>query len=361
MNEVTSYKCPSCGATLQYKGLSGKLECDSCHNVFDPENIKQMDQVMRNVISEKHAAWNRTPEEGEEIFTGMADYSCPSCGGEIIAEETTSATFCPFCGSATIMGGQLSGAYRPDLILPFRLDREAATSALRAYYKKKPLLPQKFKDENHIKEIKGIYVPFWLYSCDTEGSYRYRATRVHSWTDGRFQHTDTDYYMISRDGNLSFLKIPADASKKMENAIMDALEPFDFSQAHPFEAAYLSGFYADKYDVSAKENADRVNQRIRHSVEEAFRDTVQGFSSIHTDAGAVKMKNDQVQYALLPVWMLTTEYQGNTYLFAMNGQSGKLIGDLPVSKSRFAAWLFGIAAISEAAFLLVLLLGGFLL
>ncbi|PWM40706.1 MAG: hypothetical protein DBX52_02725 [Clostridiales bacterium] len=357
---ITSYKCPCCGASIHYDGKIDKLSCASCGNDFDPANLKQMEEILENTVSEEAAHWDWAETQKEEQLEKMCSYSCPSCGGEIIAEQTTAATFCPYCGNATIMSGQLSGTYRPDLIIPFKLDSKAAVSALKAFYKRKFLLPKLFKDENHIQEIRGVYVPFWLYSCDATGSFRYRATRVRSWTDGRYQITETSHFMIGRGGELGFNQIPADGSKKMDDAVMNAIEPFHFSEARDFNAAYLSGFYADKFDVAAQENAEKINLRVKNTMEDHFRDTVRGYASVRLENSSVQMKNDQVQYALLPVWLLNTYYKGRRYLFAMNGQTGRLIGDLPVSRARFWGLFAGISLLAEAIILLILLLGGLL-
>lgn len=354
---VTSYKCPCCGAALTY-APTGTVTCASCGNAFDPENLSQMQEMLESAVSENAAEWTDTARDG--AFEGMRAYSCPSCGGEIMAEETTAATFCPYCGNATIMGGQLSGAFKPDLIIPFKLDRAAATAALKAHMKGKPLLPKAFRDTHHLEEVRGLYVPFWLYSCDAAGSACYRGTRVRTWVSGRHQITETSHFMIERSGGLALTRIPADASKKMENSVMDAIEPFDYSAAIPFDPVYLSGFYADKYDVTADENADQINRRVRKSVEDQLRGTVGGYQSVRVEQSRVQTKNEQVQYALLPVWLLTTEYRGKQYLFAMNGQTGRMVGDLPVHHGRFFGWLFGVAAAAEVLLLLLLLLGGLL-
>ena len=142
---------------------------------------------------------------------------------------------------------------------------------------------------------------------------------------------------------MSFDKIPADASSKMPDAHMDAIEPFDYSELKPFSNAYLPGFLADKYDVKPEDCYARVDLRAQNTAEELIVGTVSGYSSCTPESRQISVRRTRTSYALLPVWLLATKYDGKNYLFAMNGQTGKLIGDLPVSKGKMLAWFAGIA------------------
>ena len=290
-------------------------------------------------------------QPGEE--EGLRVYVCSSCGGEIVGDENTAATLCPFCDSTVILKGQFAGALRPDLVIPFKLDKKAAKEALRAHYKGKRLLPRVFKDENHIDEIKGIYVPFWLFDTDTEANVRYRATRTRLWSDSKFNYTETSYYAVTRGGCVGFENVPVDGSSKMADDMMESIEPFDINEAVDFGTAYLAGYFADKYDVTAEESIKRANERIKKSAEDAMASTVQGYMSVIPEHSSVRFSNGRARYALYPVWMLNTTWNGQKYTFAINGQTGKLAGDLPVDKGLFKKWLFGLTgAITAGLFLL---------
>ena len=247
------------------------------------------------------------------------------------------------------MAGNLSGQLRPDLVIPFKLDKDAAKAALIKHFSGKRLLPKAFKDENHIAEIKGIYVPFWLYDAKADGSAEYHTTRLRTWQDSRYIYTETSHFRVFRAGNLAFTGVPVDGSTKMPDALMESLEPYDLKQAVDFQTAYLAGYLADKYDVAAEESRSRANQRIRSSLEQTLANTVIGYSSVVPQGSRLQLSQQKTQYALLPVWLLTTRYKDQTYLFAMNGQTGKLVGDLPVDKAAYWKWWGGIAAGVTAA------------
>jgi len=302
-----------------------------------------------------HMEWQTAP--GTEWQPGEADglrvYVCQSCGGEIVGDETTGATNCPFCDNPVVMMGQFSGALKPDYVIPFRHDKKAAVEALKKHYLGKRLLPKVFKDENRLEEVKGIYVPFWLFDANADANIRYKASRVRHWSDSQYNYTETSYYAVLRAGKIGFERVPVDGSSKMDDTLMESIEPFDFSQAVDFQTAYLAGYLADKYDVDADQSIDRANDRIRVSTEEAFRKTVTGYTSVMAENTNISLSDGQAKYALFPVWILNTTWNGEKYTFAMNGQTGKFVGDLPVDKKAYRRWLFGLTgAISAAAFLI---------
>jgi hypothetical protein len=234
--------------------------------------------------------------------------------------------------------------FRPDEVIPFKLGKEAAKSALQAHLKGKWLLPKFFKEDSRIDKLLGVYVPFWLFDCHADARIQYRATRTHAWSDPHYNYLKTDYFQIIREGGLSFARIPVDGSAKMENAYMEAIEPFDYGQAVGFQTAYLSGYLADKYDVDAHSSQGRANERVKKSTEAVFANTVTGYATCVPERTDLQISQGSVRYALLPVWMLNVQYKGKTYIFAMNGQTGKLAGELPVSWGRFWACFFGIFA-----------------
>lgn len=255
------------------------------------------------------------------------------------------------------MMGQFSGALKPDYVIPFKLDKKAAKAALQKHYCGKRLLPKVFKDQNHIDEVKGVYVPFWVFDADADANIRYRATRVRAWSDSNYNYTETSFFSVTRGGSIGFEKVPVDGSTKMADDLMESIEPFDFSEAVDFQTAYLAGYLADKYDVDAEQSIDRANQRIKQSTADAFATTVQGYASVTPETTNIRLRNGQAKYALYPVWLLNTTWKGKKYTFAMNGQTGKLAGDLPLDKSAYRKWLFGLTGIvGAAAFLIAYLL-----
>ena len=209
-----------------------------------------------------------------------------------------------------------------------------------------------------MEKITGMYVPFWLYDCDGDFQGHYKATRVRSWSDRDYTYTRTEYYHVVRAADSQFVSIPMDASKKMDDAIMESIEPFDYSQIVDFETAYLSGFLADKYDVEAVQGQDRVKQRVSSSISSLVGSTIVGYHSVMPINTQLRVKHGNAKYVLLPVWMLHTKYKDKTYIFAMNGQTGKMTGTFPICPKRSIAWFAGIwAGVTAVAALLLNFLG----
>ena len=347
--QVTNYQCLNCTGPLQFAGESGQLECGHCDTKFDVAVIEQVyaDKEQEAASAGVEPQWDLSMAGGdwsEEEASHLRGYSCPSCAAEIICDETTAATSCPYCGNPTVVPGQFTGQLKPDFVIPFKLDRDAAAAALRKHYKGKKFLPKTFADENHIGEIKGVYVPFWLFDGESNAYMRFHGTKVRKFTRGDVEITETDHYRLVREGSVAFEKVPVDGASKMPDAHMDAIEPFEYGDLKPFSTAYLPGFMADKYDEDAETCSKRANQRIVASTESAFRKTMAGYTTLTREYSNINLKKGDVNYALLPVWMLSTKWKGKDFLFAMNGQTGRLIGDLPVDWGKFWAWFGGLSA-----------------
>ena len=350
MAVLQEYKCPCCGGAIAFDSTVQKMKCPYCDTEFEMEALAGYDSELKNA-KEDDMSWETSAgsewQEGEA--DGLRSFVCKSCGGEIVGDENTAATSCPFCGNPVVMMGQFSGALKPDYVIPFKLDKNAAKEALKKHYSGKRLLPKVFCDQNHIDEIKGVYVPFWLFDADAEADIRYRATQVRSWSDSRYNYTETSFYSVSRSGSLGFERVPVDGSTNMPDELMESIEPFDYSEAVDFQTAYLAGYLADKYDVDAEQSIEHANERIKKSTESAFADTVEGYTTVTPEASSIRLQNGKSKYALLPVWILNTTWNGQKYTFAMNGQTGKLIGDLPLDKGAYRKWLFGLTGIVGAA------------
>ncbi len=343
MAEIQEYKCPCCGGAITFDSTLQKMKCPYCDTEFDIETLASYDNELKNEQTDDMKWETSNKQEWQEYETsGLRSYVCNSCGGEITCDKNTVATSCPFCGNPVVMMKQLSGMQKPDYVIPFKLDKKAAEAALKKHYEGKRLLPKVFKDQNHIKEVKGIYIPFWLFHADADVAMRYKATKIRTWSDSKYYYTETSFFSICRNGSIGFERVPVDGSTKMPDDLMESLEPFDFSQAVDFQTAYLAGYLADNYDVGKEQSIKRANERIQKSAEKAFDTTVKGYTSVVKETSSIQLHNGEVKYALFPVWLLTTKWNGQNYLFAMNGQNGKMIGDLPLDKAAYKKWLFGL-------------------
>ena len=334
------FKCPCCGGTLHFDDKSQNVVCPYCDSQFLPDSLKDYTDELASQPQED-TAWDESQVQAytNEEKEGIKIYSCDSCGGEIIVDETTSSTCCPYCGNNVLVSKELAGDLKPNVVIPFKNDKDAAVANLKKFFKKKPLLPSSFSRENVIEEIKPLYVPFWLFDADVDGVVNFKGETTHRWSDSMYDYKETKVYSIIRGGNIAFDHVPVDGSKKMEDQLMESIEPFDFNEAVEFNAAYLTGYAADRYDVDKDETFGRATERFRDGTVQAFRRDISGYDNVRVDSTNLQFENTNALYALYPIWILNTKWKNKAFRFAMNGETGKIAGNLPISHAKsFAFW-----------------------
>lgn len=344
-------KCPACNASISFNPKLGLWKCDYCGSEFTLEEINKSNNA------------NQTKEVKKEIpkdsYSKYISYKCESCGAEIIADEQTSATFCVYCGNTAILKSKLSGEFTPQKIIPFKTEKEQAIKAFQEISKGRPLCPKDFNNQSNIEKIRGIYIPFWLYDINIQGDINMKGTIVTSWSSGDRHYTKTSIYNLIRGGTMEFENIPVDGSSRFDNAIMNTIEPFDFKDMVQYNHAYLSGFYAEKYDEEGESIFKDAEERAKNSTIEAFKEkNTAGYTTTTITNNTLVTKELERKYVLLPVWMVNVKYKEKNYIFAMNGQTGEFIGDIPIDKKK--AWIYSIIMfiiLSLVIFIIILLSG----
>lgn len=347
-----SYKCPSCGAPLEYSPGQEQVTCEYCGTGFEIKTLeslyhKEQDMAAQSAAA-KEALWH-TEQAGsqwsEEERQLLRAFTCSSCGAEIVCDENTMATECCYCGNPAMLPTRFAGMLRPDYVLPFKKTKEEAVAALKEFYKGKYLLPGSFMADNRVEAIQGMYVPFWLFDAEIEATASFKAENDLLQRTHDADIIETLHYDCQRRGRMRFERIPCDGSKKMDDAYMESIEPFDYTELTPFTTAYLAGFLADKYDVAADECIGRADQRVTASAEGVLRSTVSGYMRVALADSACVKHGGSVRYAMAPVWILTTRYKDKLHTFMMNGQTGKVAGSLPIDGMKaflYPAALFAV-------------------
>ena len=339
-NGFHDYKCPNCGGPLAFRGDLNKMVCEYCDGQFDMSEFAQDTQV-----KEEATDWQQSSTQ-QMNGAGMKEYVCNTCAATLVAEENVGATECPYCGNPLVIKDTFEGMNLPDGIIPFAVDKRSAQEALLKFYKGKKLIPNSFIDKNRIDNINGVYVPFWLFDCDTDGDCVYHATQEREYDKGNEVWKEIKDYNVTRSAKMRFEKVPADGSKEMRDDYMDSLEPFDYSKITDYNPAYMSGYVASKYDEDANAVKGRVDERIRSTAKSQIRNTVKGYDSVSATSENIHIKDGRVRYCMLPVWMLSTQWNGQTYSFAMNGQTGEVVGDLPIDSGKSTALFLKTALIT---------------
>ncbi len=341
-------KCPNCGSKLDFKPELNKWKCKHCDSEF---TLKELETKMNSAASKEKNKHEELVEDNGNLF----QYNCPDCGAVIVADEQTSATFCVYCGNTAILKNKLAGKFHPASIIPFKKTKEEAVNAFKSLSKGRWFVPNDFTDEKNIEKIRGIYIPFWLYDIDFNGKIDATGKKITTWKVGRTHFTKTDTYDMKREGEMKFSKVPVDGSTRFENDLMNSIEPFDYKELVDYNHAYLSGFLAEKYDIDQDKCYSDAKRRITTTGEKKILSTF-------TYSPFIKNKeyNDKTAnfyYVLLPVYMLNIKYRDKYRTFAMNGQTGKFIGNIPVDVNKVLYKSFFLFAILFALFELILFIG----
>ncbi len=353
---VIQYQCPDCGADLEFHAETGMMKCGSCGYEVKAEELvaasgEDPDAYLHDY--EHFQEETRYHTFGEE---NAEQYVCKNCGAVIIAGEDTSATHCEFCGSPVVLGDRLSGELAPTNVIPFKISKQQAEEAFRKWKKNGFLLKKDFKNADRVKSLTGIYVPFWLFDVKAQGEVNAHCTSKHTYERGDYIITETSHFDVFRRVDIDYLKIPADASEKMEDSMMDKLEPFSYGEMKKFQTPYLSGYLAEKYNYTDQDLFPRVEQRVRGYARSYIRSTIHGYSTVNITREHLKARQKKAEYTLLPVWMFCYDYKQCDHNFYMNGQTGKIVGKPPLSKGKVALLFFSLAAVSELLLSLLIFL-----
>lgn len=315
LNNVLDHKCPSCDAVLKFNPEGQNWACEYCKKNYNLDELN-------------------THKEGDLKKTDLDIYTCPNCGAEVIVDPNISTTSCIYCKNTTILRSKFQGEFSPRYIIPFKKTKKDAIKAFKNIRKGRILTPKEFNNSKNIKEMSGVYIPFWLYDYDAKGMIETECKKITTWKNGEYKYEKTDTYLVTRGGDMSFNKIPVDGSKKFQDDIMNSIEPFKYEELKKFNYAYLSGFLSEKYDISKGEAETIAQQRAKNSFIRQMKNDIMGFDEIGQIKHSINLNNKDNSYVLLPVWMLNIKYKDKIYTFAMNGQTGKIVGNIPVDKKK---------------------------
>lgn len=369
---VVSYKCPNCDGPLKFKPDIQQFLCEYCLSKFDKTSIERpaetdssQEKVDNEVEQQKDINENINKSESdsdeskrEEFAKEAIAYSCPSCGAEIITTTTTAATTCYYCHNPVIISGRLDKNLKPDKIIPFYISREKAVERFKELCAKKKFLPPDFYSESQIEKLAGIYYPYWLIGAEVEGAMTSNARKTRTWQTGNMQYTETTNYRLIRNGKIDLHGISVTAFKNEDRDIFKYVCPYDDEKRIEFAMSYLSGFQAEKRDLEKTDLREEVQKKVKSISENTLQDTMKGFGAVTSEIKKFNIVNENWEYVLYPIWIMTYIFNGTTYRYALNGQTGKIYGELPVSKTKLSL-LF--ASVVLTVFILVfLLIGGIL-
>lgn len=306
------YRCKNCGGNIVYSPDKSTMCCPHCDGI-----------------------------DSEEKKVGDGDMmKCMNCGAPLdgVIDEHTSATKCPNCGTYTILDERVEGKFLPKSVLPFKISREKAGSLIKSEFEKRVFTPRSFCSHASLQKMEGTYVPFFLYDYNGHGTYEGKATKVRSWRSGDTEYTETSHYRVVREVDTDFHDVPVDASTKMEDEYMDLMEPYHYEGFEDFDPKYMSGYFGEKYNQDEAAYAPRAFKKVVKAVDAMISSSISGYSTCVKVGGDTHATKKGVDYVLLPVWEYDYKYQGKSYKYHVNGQTGKVVGRTPVAKEMVLAY-----------------------
>lgn len=357
--EVITHKCPNCDGALTFDPSDQKFHCPYCLSIFTEAEVTAFE------ASQKKARLADTPDVTETLTDSSEDtaestmdlFLCPSCGAEIVTDSTTAATYCYFCHNPVVLSGRLSGKFLPNKVLPFAVEKEVATENFLKWAQKKWFVPRAFFNKDQVEKLTGVYFPYWAVDAEADGEISGTGTSIRVWRVGDLEYTETKQYDVNRKGKLAFRELIKNAlSKNTQQKMVEGVQPFQLDKAVEFKNQYLAGFQAEKRDIEYPDIQSSVRNELANYGENLLSNSVSGYTSFRRNHQNFQLTKEDNQYILLPVWLVTyrsNDHSKKVFYYAMNGQTGKVSGVLPISYKKLGFTTAGIFAVLAALFMIV--------
>ncbi len=380
-------KCPQCDGALEYSPLTDQMECPFCGTSYDMMQImavqKTVDHINGNIHKSVEPERNRAdsdmiggwelnpyaqrmedPNEGlhtldepgeiaKEVEYKIHDvaietpetmegnvYTCTSCGAELFINGVETATYCAYCGQPTVVFSRVSEELKPERIIPFQIQQEQAVAVIRDKLSRGFFVPKAIRNFE-VERVRGIYIPYFLFDAHYYDYQKLKGTVKYE------QSSRTESFI--REAECEFRNLTCDASRMLNDETSQRLEPYDLGSLRPFEIGYLSGFYADRYDMNERTLKNVVRVRCKELFDlEMKMDTMA--ENVKIISSQPKFELRKAQYVLLPAWFMTFRYKNEPYTILVNGQTGKVVGAVPFAKDKLVAVFMAIAIVSTLVF-----------
>ena len=341
MDRTLTYKCPNCDAGLVFDAEKQLFVCDFCVSSFTEADL---------LDSEAAEAEERRRRMDAEFAESVDEYYCPSCGAEVIVDKNTAADFCYYCHNPVVLSDKMTGAMRPTKIIPFKISKDEAKEHFVKYASSHRFVPRGYFGGEHIERMSGVYYPFWVTDADTDVAMKAIGRKVRTWRIGDTRYTETSRYAVYRQGRVHFEDITTSAISTDDKSMLEGILPYPLSDYKEFSMPYLQGFVAKKRDIDRESIGGEVKRRMDGYAETLMRGTVQGYHGYDVTGLDVAVLSSHWEYSLMPIWILNYQKKDKNYVYAMNGATGKLYGELPISIPKLLLLFAGVFAAALALF-----------
>ena len=314
------FACKNCGGNVKFDIKSGQLACEYCHSLFDP-----------------YAYEDKTSDAEVQKDFDATIFTCPQCGGEILSTDDTAAGFCSFCGASTVLYSQHAKGAQAAYIIPFAKSKDDCKQAYMGLMKKAIFAPKELKDPKFIDGFQRYLHALLDILCNPEGSYFTSGEKIPPFR----RYIITDHYRLEGDLDAYYKGLSYDASSSFDDSISEKLAPYDVKNMKRFTPAFLSGFYADTADLPSTIYAsDAMDAACTNTVNEISKEPAFTGLSVDSDSAALSPLSlgttvKETDYSMFPVWFLSYRNKDRVAYATVNGQTGKVVADLPISVGKF--------------------------
>ncbi len=326
--------CDSCSGNMAYDVAKKKLVCESC------ESTKNVTLIRKGKDAAEYSIDN--VEEGEKL-EAVSVINCKQCGGETILNGYETSVECQYCGNTNTILNTETGIVKPETMIPFKVTKEEAVESYRKWMKSHWLAPFGMRKNAKKGNLTGLYSPFWDYDFLSDICYRGKRGTVH------YVKTKNGTSRTVKWRNVEGrIKIDVDdaltSGSKKYSKILAPIKYYDFNELVAYNPSLIAGFHSEKYSIDVHEALKDVKKKLQYEFEKQVRSDIGGDEQRVTSMD-IDYLNVKYRHTLLPVWVSSYSFKNKVYEFAVNGQTGKVVGKTPVSIVKSALLLI-LAAIA---------------
>lgn len=340
---------------MYWQTEDGCLKCKFCDAEYQISDFEDNTITQEPVESE---AVEKEYVNADGVDESMSVYECKNCGGEVVTLNTTMATICPYCSEAISITSKSVGEFRPEQCIPFKKSKDEIMKAYKDYVNKSFLTPKAFKEQSTIEKIQGLFTPFYLHTMRDVANTSFTGEQISSRRRGYDKVTTHRVFSLDIKAEGHFKRIPTDAAVRISNKLMDSIEPFDYLEIKEYNPAYMAGFMAEQTDDDMEDLNKRAETRVFSGMRERARAAFTGYQSVNLKSDNHNIADHKTSYTMLPIWLLNVDHNGQKYTFAVNGQTGKVVGNLPMDKLKLFLIGLGTFVASDVVLALISLFAG---
>lgn len=344
-------QCPSCGNTV----AETAAKCDACGSAVPQANVAPTSTAQRG------------------YGTQTQSFDCEGCGAQTVFSATQMTLECPYCGSQKVIQlppEKQAQTIQPEYVIPFKVPKEKSGQLFRTWVESLWFAPGDLKQRAQAEACRGVYLPFWVYDCDTMTYYRgevghdYQERETYKDAQGQTQTrsvTKTRWQHGSGWHRGDYHDVLVCASKGVDRSHVQAIEPWNMQDRQPYAAQFLAGWEAERYGIDSEVAWREHGQaRVREQEQTAAERKLQADHRADRTRGVsvdVRYNNLRSRHMLLPAYISAYRYDGKAYKFMINGQTGEVQGDRPYSAAKIAALVAFIIGVIAAIALIASMAG----